>query len=228
MDFELWRKTNRRRYDLAKLGTRIGAQAQSARSERTHPAVRVTGSRAGSLDNAGRMSATRRQGCRRSAKMKETYMTELERILDQLKRAYEGDAWHGPSVKEVLNGVTAAQAHARPLQNAHTIYELARHIAVWEDVGRRRLQGDPANIPISSREDWPPADDTSEVGWEQAKAALDRGHQALVEAIKAVPESRLDEPILEGKSSVYVTLHGVIQHDLYHAGQIAILKRAMK
>ena len=152
-------------------------------------------------------------------------MTEIERILDQLKRAYEGNAWHGPSVKEVLTGVTAAQAHARPLQNAHSIYELVRHIAVWEDVGRRRLQGDPAEVVVSSPEDWPSPDDTSEAAWEQAKAALDRGHQALVDAIACVPESRLDEPILEGKSSVYVTLHGVIQHDLYHAGQIALLKK---
>src|ERR1051326_535383 len=155
-------------------------------------------------------------------------MTEIDRILDQLKRAFEGNAWHGPSVKELLIGVTAAQAHARPLENGHTIYELVRHIAVWEDVGRRRLEGDPAEVPISSPEDWPPADDLSEAAWEQAKDALERGHQALVEAISRVPESRLDEPILEGKSSVYVTLHGVIQHDLYHAGQIAMLKRAMK
>ena len=154
-------------------------------------------------------------------------MTELERILDQLQRAYEGEAWHGPSVKEVLRGVTAAEAHARPLRNGHTIYELVRHIAVWEDVGRRRLQGDPANVPISSPEDWPPAEDTSEGAWDQAKAALDRGHQALVEAIQQVDESRFDEPILDGKSSVYVTLHGVIQHDLYHAGQIAILKKGL-
>src|SRR5689334_10203587 len=129
-------------------------------------------------------------------------MSEIERILDQLKRAYEGGAWHGPAVKEVLNGVTAEQAHARPLQNGHTIYELVRHIAVWEDVGRRRLLGDPAEVPISSPEDWPPAEDTSEAAWEQAKAALDRGHQAFVEAIERVDESRLDEPILEGKSSV--------------------------
>ena len=68
---------------------------------------------------------------------------------------------------------------------------------------------------------------TSEHAWEKAKAALDRGHRALVEAVVRVPESRLDEPILEGMSSVYVTLHGVIQHDLYHAGQIAILKKAL-
>ena len=155
-------------------------------------------------------------------------MSEIERILDQLKRAYEGNAWHGPAVKEVIAGVTAEQACARPLANAHTIWELVHHIAVWEDVGRRRLQGDPANVPISSPQDWPPADDTSAAAWEQAKAALDRGHQALVDEISRAPESRLDLPIMEGKSSVYVTLHGLVQHDLYHAGQIAMLKKALK
>jgi len=154
-------------------------------------------------------------------------MTEVERILDQLKRAYEGNAWHGPSVRETLAGVTASQAHARPLANAHSIWELVQHIAVWEGAGRRRLEGDRAAIDISSPDDWPPADDTSEAAWEQAKAALDRGHEALREAILRVDEARLDEPILEGMSTVYVTLHGVIQHGLYHAGQIAMLKKAL-
>src|SRR5437660_11879657 len=135
-----------------------------------------------------------------------TKMTEIERIQDQLKRAFDGHAWHGPSVREVLEGITAAQAHARPLQNAHSIWELTHHIAVWEDVGRRRLEGDPAEVPISSPEDWPPAEDASDAAWEKAKLALERGHEALVEAISRVAESRLDKPILEGKSSVYVTL----------------------
>ena len=155
-------------------------------------------------------------------------MSEIERILDQLKRAFEGNAWHGPSVQEVLTGVSAEQAHARPLANAHSIWELVRHTAVWEDVGRRRLSGDRAQIEISSPQDWPPPEDTSEAAWEQAKEALNRGHQALVEAIARTPESRLDEPISEGMSTVYVTMHGVIQHDLYHAGQIAMLKKGLK
>jgi len=154
-------------------------------------------------------------------------MSEIDQIQDQLKRAFDGPAWHGPAVREVLEGITAAQAHARPLQNAHSIWELVQHIAVWEEVGRRRLEGDPAEVPISSPEDWPPAEDSSDAAWEKAKAALERGHQALVDAISRVPESRLAQPILEGKSTVYVTLHGVIQHDLYHAGQIAILKKAL-
>jgi uncharacterized damage-inducible protein DinB len=154
-------------------------------------------------------------------------MTEIERILDQLSRAHEGSAWHGPSVREALVGVTAEQAHARPLPNAHSIWELVHHIAVWENVGRRRLEGERAEIDISSPADWPPADDASELAWEQAKAALDRGHEALRQAIAGLEESRLNEPILEGLSSVYVTVHGVIQHDLYHAGQIAMLKKAL-
>jgi uncharacterized damage-inducible protein DinB len=153
-------------------------------------------------------------------------MTEIERILDQLKRAYEGSAWHGPSVREALAGVTAQQARARPLQNAHSIWELVHHIAVWENVGRRRLEGDRAEVDISSPADWPPTDDASEPAWEQATAALDRGHEALRKAIAGLEESRLNEPILEGMSTVYVTVHGVIQHDLYHAGQIAMLKKA--
>ena len=154
-------------------------------------------------------------------------MTEIERILDQLKRAYEGNAWHGPSVREAIAEITAEQARARPLRNAHSILELVHHIAVGENVGRRRLEGDRAQIDISSPEDWPPADDTSVAAWERAKGALDRGHEALVEAIARVPESRLDEAIFEGMSTVYVTLHGVIQHDLYHAGQISMLKKAL-
>src|SRR2546421_308525 len=89
------------------------------------------------------------------------------------------------------------------------------------------LYAERAPIDISSPDDWPPGDEGSKAAWEQAKAALDRGHEALREAITRVEESRLDEPILEGMSTVYVTLHGVIQHDLYHAGQIAMLKKAL-
>jgi len=154
-------------------------------------------------------------------------MTEIERILYQLKRAYEGSAWHGPSVREALEGVTAKQATKRPLANAHSIWELAHHIAVWENAVRRRLEGDRAQIALASPEDWPPVDDQSETAWEQARVALDRGHRELRDAIARVPESRLDEPILESMSTVYVTLHGIIQHDLYHAGQISMLKKAV-
>jgi len=151
--------------------------------------------------------------------------TELERIEDQLKRAFEGGAWHGPAVLEILKGVTAAQAAARPFPNAHNIWELVLHIAAWEEACRRRLEGDRAEL--SDSEDWRNMAATDEAAWEQVKSLLIEGHHRLRAAIVKADESKLDEPILPGMPSTYVTLHGVIQHDLYHAGQIAILKKAV-
>ena len=152
-------------------------------------------------------------------------MTETERILDQLKRAYQGGAWHGPSVRETLSGVPAEMAAARPISAAHSIWEVVLHIAAWEAAVGRRLKGDRAQLP--SEEDWPRVIDTSEAAWGEAKKALEQSHDSLVAAVSGLDETKLDEPILAEMSSIYVTLHGVIQHDLYHAGQIAILKKAL-
>lgn len=150
-------------------------------------------------------------------------MSEIERIETQLKLAFEGGAWHGPGVLETLEGVTARQAAAHPLAGVHSIWELVVHIAAWEGACRRRLGGDRAELPTA--EDWPPVTDTTEAAWAITKSALIEGHHKLRESITFLTDARLDEPILQGMPSVYVTIHGVIQHDLYHAGQIAILKK---
>ncbi|MFN2529927.1 MAG: DinB family protein [Pyrinomonadaceae bacterium] len=156
-------------------------------------------------------------------------MTEIERIVDQLQRAFDGDAWHGPSLVQLLSGVDASQATARPISLAHSIFELVLHIAAWEGAGKRRLEGDPAQLKAS--EDWPPVNDTTEAAWEQAKQQLMTTHNELLDAVKTIDASRLDQPIIKDPavsySTVYVTLQGVVQHGLYHAGQIAILKRAL-
>ena len=153
-------------------------------------------------------------------------MTELERISEQLKRAFEGNAWHGPSVMEVLSEVTAQQAAARVVPGAHTIWELAMHIGVWEGACLTRLQGGRAEL--TDAEDWPAVTDTSDDAWQRCKSTLQQGNQKLRDAVAILDEQRLDEPILPGMPSVYVTVQGVVQHDLYHAGQIAILKKALK
>ena len=152
-------------------------------------------------------------------------MTELERIADQSKRAFEGDAWHGPSLMAILEDMTASQATSRPFSGAHNIWELVYHIAAWERAGVRRMGGDPANL--TDDEDWPAVSDTSEIAWQQTKDLLRAGHNEFQEAISKLDESRLDQPIVTGPRTVYITLHGIIQHTLYHAGQIAILKKAV-
>lgn len=151
-------------------------------------------------------------------------MKETARLRDQLRRAFSGDSWHGPSVLEILENVTASQAAARPIAGAHNIWELALHIKAWQDACRRRLNGDRAEL--TDEENFPPIDDTSEERWQDTLRLLRESYQSLSDAIAAVDEARLDEPILEGMPSTYITLHGAVQHDLYHAGQIAILKKA--
>ncbi len=150
-------------------------------------------------------------------------MNEIERIQEQLKRAMEGDAWHGPSVRQLLHDVTASQAAAHPIENAHSIWELTLHIAAWNNAARRRLGGDRAELP--DEEDWPAVTETSDAAWNEVIAKLDQSHRELHTAIGTLNSDNLDLPILDDMPSVYVTLQGVIQHCLYHAGQIAMLKK---
>ena len=152
-------------------------------------------------------------------------MSEKKRLNDQLKRAFEGTAWHGPSVSEVLAGVNAQQAAAHPVAGAHSIWELALHIQTWERVGRRRIQ-EFVPIEVSDEEDWPAVNDTSEAAWARTLEELRSNHHALRAAIREMDEARLEEIVPGTTYSVYFLLQGVIQHDLYHAGQIALLKKA--
>jgi uncharacterized damage-inducible protein DinB len=151
-------------------------------------------------------------------------MTETERIADQLNRAFVGEAWHGPAVMEILAGITPQQAAAHPIAGAHSIWELVLHITAWTNAVLRRLQGDPAQL--TDAEDFPAVTASDERAWEQARVTIKQAHDELRSAILLIEDSRLDRPIIEGMSSVYVNLHGVIQHSLYHAGQIALLKKA--
>jgi len=157
-------------------------------------------------------------------------MNEVERIGDQFRRAFDGEAWHGPAVLALLEGVTAQQAAAHPIPGAHSIWELTLHIAAWESACKRRLEGDPAQL--SDEEDWSNISDFSDEAWTKTKEDLLENHAQLLSAIARVDESKLDQPIMTHAtipfSSMYVTLHGGVQHDLYHAGQIAMLKKALE
>jgi uncharacterized damage-inducible protein DinB len=150
-------------------------------------------------------------------------MGEIQRIREQLDRSFRGPAWHGPSVHEVLEGVTAAQATARPLGHAHSIGEIVLHMATWKSVVARRVSGEVVgNIPDD--EDWPKAGG-GESEWTAAKGRLESAHASLVAALGRLSDEQLDQPPYKDASTRYVQLHGVIQHDLYHAGQIAVLKK---
>ncbi len=153
-------------------------------------------------------------------------MSEIERIGDQLQRAFEGNAWHGPAVREVLAGLTATHAAAWTIPGAHSIWENVLHVIAWKRVVRRRLEGELIG-GIGTEEDWPTIRDESEPSWKAALAELEKEYRALSELISSLTEAKLFEIVPGTSYSFYFMLHGVIQHDLYHAGQISLLRRAM-
>jgi uncharacterized damage-inducible protein DinB len=152
-------------------------------------------------------------------------MNEIQSIVDQLQRAFEGHAWHGPAVRELLADVSAAQADARPIAQAHSIWEVVLHISTWEHIVRRRLQGEVID-ELPDEEDWPAVRDTSEAAWRKAVQDLEERNRALRDAVAQLDEARLTAKVPGKDHSVYIMLHGIIQHDLYHAGQVAVLKKA--
>lgn len=151
-------------------------------------------------------------------------MREMDRIADQIKRAHEGGAWHGPSVSEALKGVSAQRAAGRPISGAHSIWELALHIAAWRHIATLRLAGEPVTIPPEGA--WPVVGGADEAAWDDARALVELRYHELITAVRGFDEQQLDLPLADGFSSAYVTLHGIIHHDLYHAGQISLLKKS--
>lgn len=154
-------------------------------------------------------------------------MTETHRINSLLKRAFQGPAWHGPSLRELLEGVTAEQALAHPIPGAHSIWELVNHVIAWEQISKRRLEGDPAN-DVPDEVNFPPVADTDEHAWQVTLESLAASNQSLRDSIKRIDDVKLEEMAAGQSYSNYAMLHGVIQHDLYHAGQIALLKKAIQ
>ena len=150
-------------------------------------------------------------------------MSETARIADQLRRAFSGKAWHGDSLLKILDGVTAAQAAAHPIANAYSIWELVLHIAAWDGAVCRRLAG--KALTLSSKQNFPPVSDTSKTAWRQTLEHVRQVHDELVDAVASFPGSRLGDRVPGKGHDICHMLHGVAQHELYHAGQIALLKK---
>lgn len=159
-------------------------------------------------------------------------MSEAYRLIDQFKRAHDGDPWHGSPIKEILKGVTAQQAATRPPNGAHSIWELVLHVTGWRNEVARRATGAPAGEPAEG--DWPEVGDPTPERWKAALAALDASHAHLVEVVRGLTDTKLPQPTNDPRNrergtgvSYYELFHGIVQHDAYHAGQIAILKRML-
>jgi uncharacterized damage-inducible protein DinB len=152
-------------------------------------------------------------------------MSEITRILDQMDRAFSGDAWHGPSLQRLLEGLSAEDSSKHSVRNAHSIWELVNHIAAWNTIVRHRLIGE--KVAVTPEMDWPPVWEASEIAWKRSLDHLSECRALLRQVVEGLTDSQLDERVAEKDYTNYVMLHGLIQHDLYHAGQVAVLKKAL-
>ncbi|MPR36503.1 DinB family protein [Salmonirosea aquatica] len=154
---------------------------------------------------------------------------ELLRIIDLLNDTYESEqAWHGPSVVEVLRGVSPKLADKRISPSTHTIAELVFHMTTWRIFAVRKLQGD-ASFDIKTKEkNWKTFALVDEFEWETLQMELSLSQEELISELEKRDSDAFLDQIVPGRDySYYTLLHGLINHDLYHAGQIALIKKGL-
>lgn len=154
---------------------------------------------------------------------------ELLRIIDLLNDTYESEeAWHGPSVVETLRGVTPRLADRRLAPDTHTIAELVYHMTTWRIFTVRKLQGD-AQFDIKTKEkNWKVFTNIDALEWEALQIELSLSQEELIGALENRQDDSFLESVVPGREySFYTLLHGIVNHDLYHAGQIALIKKGI-
>lgn len=146
--------------------------------------------------------------------------TEVQKIESLLRHSFEKNAWYGPSLNEVLEGITQTQSETR-VNNTHSIIELVAHLTSWRKFVLSRLNG-PFDFEVTDGLNFPKVSD-----WNQVRRDLEESQEKLLAALKDLPESKLHELVPHGsyKYTYYTLLHGIIHHDVYHTGQISLIKK---
>ncbi len=153
-------------------------------------------------------------------------MSELERLADAIERTVTGPVWHGAPLAELLDGTTADDAVATPIEGAHSIWELVLHISAWARIVESRLVM--VAIPgATDAEDWPPLSTPTPRAWRSAVQQLTVSHQSLARAVRALDPALLDTVVPTRTYPLREMLHGVVEHGAYHGGQIALMLRGL-
>jgi len=148
-------------------------------------------------------------------------------MAEAIERSISGPMWHGPSLADLLGDVPAVDAAAYAVARAHSIWELVHHMASWTEIVRLRLS--PAAPPEPTPEqDWSPVRDQSPEAWRAAVERLKTAHRELAEDVAALDDAVFVARLPGRDHTMIAMLHGIIEHDAYHGGQIAVLKRALE
>jgi len=148
-------------------------------------------------------------------------MSRATRLGNHIERTVTGPMWHGPALLEVLDGVDAARARARPIAGAHSIWEIVKHVTAWAEIARQRIHGEALGDP-TAEQDWPPIGDD----WAQDLERLKESHGRLAADVRRLDDAALDARVKTLEYPVGILLDGVVEHGTYHGGQIALLKKA--
>ena len=152
---------------------------------------------------------------------------ELAGLIDDLERGYDGDAWHGPPLRKVLDGVTAEAASARPIPGGHSIWEIVVHLSSWDDVIARRIEEGRA-VEEPDGGNFPAVAGAGPEAWDRALSELARQHERLVRIVSGLDAASLREPVAGKGYSVAHMIRGVAQHMAYHAGQVALIRKLVE
>ena len=153
-------------------------------------------------------------------------MTRGKRLAEAIERSVSGPMWHGPALADLLEGVTPDQAAAKPIAGAHSIWELVLHMTSWTNIVRSRLGPNKAQEPTPDM-DFPPIRGTGPDEWRTAIQHLKEAKHGLAADVAELRDDDFKRIVPGRDHSVAVMLHGLIEHDVYHGGQIAILKKAL-
>jgi uncharacterized damage-inducible protein DinB len=153
-------------------------------------------------------------------------MTEIDRILKHYDGVLSGDAWHGDSVWKVLGDIPAETAAARPLSSAHSIWEIVAHMTFWEEVVLQRLHGKRAGL--IEELNFPSTPAPTEENWRKTLDEFRNSNRLFREALANLDPTKLNDLTAAGKRTYYGEAHGILEHHVYHLGQIALLKKSQK
>ncbi len=147
-------------------------------------------------------------------------------LLDLLDEAFARKSWHGTNLRGSVRRLRARQAAARPARDRHNIWELTVHAAYWKYAVWRRLTGGERGSFVLPGSDWfPSPSHLTEADWKRAVDLLLKEHRRLRQVVAALPASALSRKSKGGRETNLRLIRGIAAHDLYHAGQIQLVKR---
>jgi hypothetical protein len=149
-------------------------------------------------------------------------MNEVKFLRDQIITTFKGDSWHGPNLVNTLSGIDNEQARARPLGERHTIWELTDHITFWMEAAWKSIK-DHTKLKPKKEKDWPEMGKSKD-DWIQSVERLEAAVNLTINELSIWNNEDLEREVPDTNYTFKQMLHGLIHHNLYHAGQINLLK----